>query len=226
MTKLIAAPCIAEFPIAEFPVISSAMNRAAHQGGLSTVPLAVAYEWLVHEFGEDELVKVAGLPVSVIHSIYPESEGVAFFSLARGTTILSELQAVFDAMVKAMLVEDSKVLSELHRVKSWRLMTPTGVAFEDLAMDLMIDSPEVSGFHSDVVWVIKSIVYGSSAPQSSAWVQVLELALFVCAPLMVRVECRSEFVRLSPSWEPVFTALGLNELWVTASERMQGWGRR
>lgn len=195
MTEFVA-PRIAEFP-----------QGILQMGGWRAVSLSIAHEWLVHEFGEGELVKVKGLPLSTIASMYPEGEGVAFFSAVRGTTMLGELQEIVDAVARSITSEDSTFLHELGRVR--RVHVPA---------EQLVGTIEARHLHSNIVWVAHEVLNADDS-----YMELYELAVFVCAPLLVEPEFRELYLSREPDWEPVFEALGLKDLWVIVSTRIDAW---
>lgn len=198
MTELITAPRIAEFPV------TSSSGVGVIAAGRWWASLSVVHEWLVHEFGEGELAKVEGLPLTTIVSMYPEGKDVAFFSLVRGTTMLGELQALFDAVARSVASEDSDFLYELNKVV--RVHAP----------EHLVSTLEARNLHENIVWVAHEVL-------STGYMDLYKLAAFVCAPLLVKPEFRERYLSSEPDWKPVLLALGLKDLWATVSRRIYVW---
>lgn len=210
------APRLAEFPF-----------RSTKKSGpsLAGVPLAVAHEWLVHEFGEAELKNVSGLPVNMIASLYPESN-VATFSLIRGTTTLGYVQDLLDAVAAALTEyevhydERSVVKHELNML--FMLNTQQNASQRSQCYSL---SPIADSLYQDITWAISRVIHGEKALRSVAqgWFEVFELALFVCAPYVVSVEKRAAYTELCLPYETAMKALGLEDVWLTVSTTVKSW---
>ena len=216
-----AAPRIASFPKAAPE--AELYSRAA----LSHVGLDVVHEWLAHELGEDELARVEGLPVSLIASLYPEAGQTAFFSMVRGTPQLDELQVLLDAVARVMHGEGSAVLAELQKLQAWdrgRAIAAASQAEAVVAVDsFFVQSPEfLDVFSYEMNWAIRFMLQWDEN-WDSAWLQVQNLAMFVCAPQVVDPLYRDVYADVIPSYEGALKALGLDELWVAASARVAAW---
>lgn len=214
--------------ISEFPRMTSFEYGKYAQRTLDSVPLSALHDWLAHEFGEGERAVVEGLPVSVIASLYPEAEQTAFFSMVRGTPQLEELQEFFDRLAKSMPLDGSPVLAELDKVRNWSRKKGLRNALTDepIAESFFVQSPEfMEGFSEDVKWALQSILHRDK-PKSTydnAWLYFRNLAMFVCAPQVVDPTYHDEYAAAIPSYEGLMKALGLGELWLTASTRVDAW---
>lgn len=211
--------------IAEFPKVISPEFWGHHGSNLPSVSLETVHEWLASEFGDKELTKVKGLPVSAVASMYPEGEDVVFFSAVRGTTMLGELQAMLDAVAQFVALEDSEVSRALKNLRWQELNSSDDQSDQN---QFWVEAPEARGLYSDAVWAINELLHGNdpSRPVDSIWFELYRLAVFVCAPVLVKADQRAEYVESLPDWNPVFTALGLGDVWMLASGRVAGWGRR
>lgn len=217
MTEFIAAPRIAEFPKASW-------SKGLAKESLESVPLSVAHEWLVHEFGEHELMKVKGLPVQSVVSLYPEMEGTVFFSMVRGTPQLEEMQVLLDAIVEFREKNEVALLAEFEKLRAWKQEQVEQEAF------FWVHSPDYTqGFYFDSYWVIEAALDKEKGQDRDDHflIQVRELAhnlmVFLCAPQVIETLCRVEYALAVPPYENLFRLLGLDDLWADASTRVDVW---
>lgn len=214
--------------IAEFPRTTSFEYRKYAKQTLDSVPLSALHAWVAHEFGEGERAGVEGLPVSVIASLYPEAEQTAFFSMVRETPQLEELQEFFDGLAKSMPLDNSPALDELNKLRNWsrKKGLRNALADEPIAESFFVQSPEfLEGFSGDMKWALQFILHRDKpwTPSDNAWLYFRNLAMFVCAPQVVDPNYRDGYAAAVPSYEGLMKALGLGELWLTASTRVDAW---
>lgn len=226
MTELVA-PRIAEFPKASW-------SKGLAKESLESVPLSVAHEWLVHEFGEGELAKVKGLPVHTVASLYPEMEGTVFFSMVRGTPQLEEMQALLDAIVEFREKDEVALLAELEKLRAWKQeQVEQDDGWNPAAMQeayFWVHSPDYTqGFYFDSYWAIEAALDKEKGQDRDDrfLIQVRELVhnlmVFVCAPQVIETLHRAEYAVAVPPYENLFRFLGLDDLWAIVSTRVDAW---
>lgn len=214
MIPVHVAPRLAEFPL---------RSDSLPDRNLVGVPLDVAHEWLVHEFGEAELEKVSELPVNMIASLYPESN-VATFSLIRGTTTLGYVQDLLDAVAAALTeYEVREKLAVKHELDMLSMANSSLNASQ--RSECYSLSPIADSLHLDITWAIGRVIHGEKALRSVSpvWFEVFELALFVCAPYVVTVEKRAMYAELCLPYRGILKALGLEDVWAKVSATVESW---
>lgn len=206
--------------LAEFPML---LSDSLPDRNLAGVPLNVVHEWLVHEFGEDELENVSGLPVNMIACLYPEAD-VATFSLIRGTTTLGYVQDLFDAFATALTeFEALEKLAVKHELDMLSMANTKSNASQ--RTQCYSPSPIANSLYLDINWAIGRVIHGEKGLRSVSpvWFEVFELALFLCAPYVVPVEKRAMYAELCLPYEGVLKALGLEDVWAKVSATVKSW---
>lgn len=220
MFKTIGVPHLAEFPTIE---LGESMDRSLFQRTLDIVPLHAVHGWVARTYGEDEVVKLAGLPGPVIAALYPDAmaEGVASFSLIRDTPALNQLQEFLDAVFAKVDSRNEWFLAEIHLIRLWESGHLGSVRQNEMAEAKWMKAvPEAAEFCSDLRWAIRRTLYVTSLGDVSSRAKfraeyssvVCRMAMFLCLPHLGSSVLQKSYDEFGVNLANVFKSLGLYEL--------------
>lgn len=220
ISKANGAPCLAAFPTIE---LGENVGGVFFHRTLDNVPLHAVHGWVARTYGEDEVSKLAGLPIPVIAALYPDAmaEGVASFSLIRESPALDQLQEFLDAVSTKIDSHDKWFLAEIHLVHLWESRNRFNFHRSETAeKEWMKAVPEAAEFWSDLKWAISRTLYVDPLADDYSRAEfraeysgvVYLMAMFLCAPYLNSSALRNVYDEFGVNLANVFRSLGLDEL--------------
>lgn len=192
-------------PLLSFPRMVGAY--AAPKKNFCAPPLLVMHEWLVQVYGEAELRKVAGVPVSLLAELYPDVREYAFFTLMRGTPAIAKFQGFIDAVCVASSKQDKSFMETLKEFEHWGDSRWQGSV--ELFWRERTD-PAVADLALEVKWAAEM------CSPDDWWMlvdsAVIMMGLFFAAPYVGDPKIREAFARFKDTVETLLIDLDLIEL--------------
>lgn len=201
--------------LAEYPRTSQKRQHSVQREAFTKLPLHVVQGFVTDVYGEIELDKIAGLPVSTLVYLYPETMcEVATFEAIRETPALAQIQSLADTVSTVMTSHsyDSQVrcLTVLGVLNDWFRATHRSDLDDWLAI-------EEESLFRDLRWMAPVVLGGNSkvaAPNKfrDEGLAVYSLAGVLAARVMAPQSLREALAVNAARFDETFGIFGLPEL--------------